>query len=49
MMDDRAVCNPLAARKEGSVTALGGLYASAMPDPPAAQDGTRECHSVRTL
>ena len=46
-MDDRAVCNPLAARKEGSVTAPGSLYASALPDPPAVQDKTRECHSVR--
>ena len=35
--DDQAVCDLLAALKEGSVTAAGGLYAQALPDPPAAQ------------
>ena len=35
--DDQAVCDLLAALKEGSVTAAGGLYARALPDPPAAQ------------
>ena len=30
MMVERAVCNSLAAREEGSVTALGRLYASAL-------------------
>ncbi len=35
--DDQAVCDLLAALKEGSVTAPGGLYARALPDPPADQ------------
>ena len=35
--DDQAVCDLLAALKEGSVTAAGGLYARALPNPPAAQ------------
>ena len=35
--DDQAVCDLLAALKDGSVTAPGGLYARALPDPPADQ------------
>ncbi|CAL5218701.1 g412 [Coccomyxa viridis] len=35
--DDQAVCDLLAALKEGSVTAPGGLYTRALPDPPADQ------------
>lgn len=35
--DDQAVCDLLAALNDSSVTALGGLYASALPDPPAHQ------------
>ena len=35
--DDQAICDLLAALKPGSVTAPGGLYASALPDPPAAE------------
>ena len=35
--DDQAICDLLAALKEGSVTAAGGLYARALPNPPAAQ------------
>ena len=35
--DDQAVCDLLAALKEGSVTASGGRYARALPDPPADQ------------
>ena len=35
--DDQAVCDLLAALKEGSVTAPGGRYARALPDPPADQ------------
>lgn len=32
--DDQAVCDLLAALREGSVAAPGGLYASVLPAPP---------------
>lgn len=41
--DDQAACDLLGALREESVAAPGGLYASALPDPPAAAQVLGSC------